>query len=167
MSVISKAQADEIHARWNRGVFMKDDLECWFDNPHEYADYKVDGTPLSDDSKYRTKGLSKREDLMCVFWGQAQNTLSYLLAQDKDDIGQQLKIWRKQYRAGNIVLRECNNRDLEYKGRKFYSFILQPKDGGNFGPDGTQLLWGLFAEGLIYAWTSKENRDKIYNYIIG
>ena len=148
------------------GMFMRGELEEWFDNPHEYADFGFDGTPLSDDSKYRDTGLSKRKDLLCVFWGQQHQTLAYLLAQDKPSLGKQLKQWRSDYRRGKLVLREENNRDLEYKGRKFYSFILSPKDGSSFGADGTQLLWGLFAEGLIYAWTSKENRDKVYKYII-
>ena len=166
MPVITKERAREIQSHWKLGMFCRDELEEWFDNPHEYSDFGFDGEILSDDTKYKEIGLSKRKDLMCVFWGQRENTLAYLLTQDKKDFRKQLKQWRKDYRQGKIVLRKENNRDLEYKGRKFYSFILQPTKDGGFGPDGTQLLWGLFADGLIYAWTSKQNRDKIYNYII-
>ena len=165
MSVITKQRACEIQSNWRKGLFCKDQLQEWFDNPHAGSDFGFDGADLPDDTEYGKIGLSKRKDLMAVFWGQKQNTLAYLLTQDKPSLPKQLKIWRKQYRQGNLTLMKENNRDLEYKGRKFYCFILQPKEGDSFGADGTQLLWGLFAEGLIYAWTSKENRDKIYNYI--
>lgn len=165
MSVITKERALEIQSKWRMGIFCRQQLEEWFDNPHEGSDFGFDGGELADDTEYGNIGLSKRKDLLCVFWAQKQNTLAYLLTQDKPTLGKQLKIWRSNYRQGKLTLMEENNRDLEYKGRKFYCFILQPREGGSFGADGTQLLWGLFAEGLIYAWTSKENRDKVYKYI--
>jgi|TARA_R110000744_G_scaffold33908_1_gene79411 hypothetical protein len=148
-SRISKKESDIIHQKWSDGLFQREDLERYFDAPHYSKEI----------------GLSKDPDLLAVFWGQKENSLSYLLNEDKKDLHFQLKTWKKLIKEGVMIIRKENNRTHDYKGRKFYSFTLQPADGGNFGADGTQLLFGFFCDGLSYNWTSQKNRDNIVKYL--
>jgi hypothetical protein len=165
MSVLSLDEYRRIQKKWDSGHFNKEDLQKVFDSDTSALIQTTISGGMKEDHG-RHVGLSKRKDLRCIFWGQKENNLSYLL--NTDNISNQMKDWKRGRKENQLTLLRANNRDWEYKGRKFYSFTLQPaSDDGNFGADGTQLLFGWFCDGLTYYWTSKHNRDAIFDYIMG
>lgn len=111
-----------------------------------------------------------KPDLLCVMNSVRSHTPSYLLMEDKDVFMRtEVKRWRKLALTGMMNIKECNCKEHEYKGRKYYSLTLQTHLNGELQEiqDPTALmLFGWMCCGLTYFFTAKTNRDKIREYVM-
>jgi hypothetical protein len=165
---MEKEEYTKIHNNFKRGMFVRNQLERVFDSPQtKLLAYKFATGEEKDyvEDTHKTMGVSQHPNLLCVFWGQEQQTLSYLLK--GDNFKPQMKTWRILAKNKTLQILSCNNIEHQYKNRNYYSFTIQPTNvDSDFGADGTQLLFGFFCSGLSYHWTSKKNRDVVYKYIM-
>lgn len=79
----------------------------------------------------------------------------------------QMKDWRKKIRQGKLQCIEYNNKTKTTDdGRVWYILVMQQSNIENDTMDNLGLmLLGEMVDGCIYAFKSKENRDKIFEYI--
>ena len=160
-SPLSRAECDAITRKWDMGMFCKEDMERMIDAP-PVGDYMGDETDF-------TTGVSQRKDLMCMFWFGQHRRPSYLYMRDNGDFKKQMKLWRQQAVKGIINIHDCNVKDMEYKGRKFYGFTLTIYNDGEIQECADPLslmLFGYMCDGLTYWMTAKTNRDMIVKYIM-
>ncbi len=161
-SPLSRAEYDKIRDRSRRGVFIREDIERMIDAP-------PCRDSIDDETDFKT-GVTQRKDLMCIFWVAQSRHPAYLYTKDNTNFKKQMKIWRKQAVEGVIKIYDCNIRDKEYKGRKYYGFTLsQHGDDGEIEMCRDPLSMFLFeyvCDGLTYWMTAKSNRDMIVKYIM-
>jgi hypothetical protein len=86
---------------------------------------------------------------------------------NKEEMNEQMKLWRNLAKEGKIQLYVENNMEYEVTGgekeKKVYSLVITPTGDANFCP--MSLAWGTMVSGFTYAFTKKENRDAVYAYV--
>ena len=172
-SPLSKDEAMAIHARFQRGMFAREDVERMFDSPAMNdegvcCDSMGLASDIYDDPEI---GVSQNPKLMAVFWVARKRQLAFLLMRDQDIFKSEMKQWRKQAVQGVINIIPQNFKDTEYKGRKFYGLCLQQHDPTTgelqSDPDPMSLfLFGYMISGICYYFTAKTNRDMVYEYVM-
>ena len=85
------------------------------------------------------------------------------------DTQQQMKMWRKRAKAGELKICAYNNKEVVVDGKTWYILIVQPyKDGklcGEIDASGL-MIFGIMATGFIYAFKTEANRDMTYKYVM-
>ena len=162
-SPMTRAESDKITRKWDMGMFCKEDMERMVDAPPA-GDYMGDETDF-------TTGVSQRKDLMCMFWFGQHRRASYLYKRDNADFKKQMKLWRQQAVRGVVNIHDCNCKDMEYKGRKYYGFTLTQHDAETgevqrCADPLSLMLFGYMCDGLTYWMTAKTNRDMIVKYVM-
>lgn len=132
-------------------VFAKEDMEEIFDAPEG-----------------NHKSLSQHPHLLFVYWHHAKEALDFMVR--GDDYKGDMKACRKAVQDGLYTILGENNHDHEYKGRKFYSFTMTPLPfdavSSSLPVEGTDVLFGWFCPGRTYYWTSKKNRDAMFEHLM-
>lgn len=146
---LSKEEDEEICQRMGGGLCVREDFERMVD-----AD-----------------GMSHNPELMCLFWHGGFGRPSYLLKEDRQVFSVEMKMWRARARKGEINIIAANCQSHEYKGRNFYGLCLQyhEQPSGELVDVSDPLsltLFGYLCSGITYYFTSKQNRDKIRDYVM-
>jgi len=97
---------------------------------------------------------------------------------DRDEMTEQMKMWRKQAKAGELKIMKYNNKAFtingmkktELNGKVWHCLVVQGYKGevqeeGNLSPFGCLIL-GYLVTGMMYAFDKAENRDAVYSYIM-
>ena len=81
---------------------------------------------------------------------------------NKEEMKEQMILWKKLAKEGKINVYDYNNFESEVVGTKFYSLTIT-SNVENLCPLGMCL--GFMVSGHTYAYTSKQNRDTIFDFI--
>jgi hypothetical protein len=110
-----------------------------------------------------------RGEIAFAYHRQAKDTMWI----NKDEMTEQMKIWRKQKKAGDLHLNPKNNRTKVIGGKTWYIFVVQEgPDPEHIKPIGIDPIGfgfdeGMFlVDGMIYAFKDVRNRDMTYEYIM-
>ena len=78
----------------------------------------------------------------------------------------QMKDWRLQKKQGILTINTQNNKEYMISGKKWYTMVIQDVDleKNNIDPLGFGV--GYVVSGMIYWFSSKENRDSIVSYVM-
>ena len=84
---------------------------------------------------------------------------------DNNTMKTQMKMWRKLAKEGKIIMRTCNNKNFNYKGKEYYLLEVQKIE-----EDPTCLI-GLFIAKLLvngcgYVFLTESSRDKVVEYVM-
>jgi len=83
---------------------------------------------------------------------------------NKEEMKEQMILWKKLAKDGKIHVLEDNNFESEVGGTKLYSLVVSPdNDDESLCPLG--LCLDFMVSGFTYAFTSKQNRDTIFAFI--
>jgi hypothetical protein len=81
-----------------------------------------------------------------------------------DETKEQMKMWRKWVKNGEIEIIAHNNKNKEVNGKMWYCLVVNPKPNtADFDPFGLMVL-GEMVSGYIYAFDKEHNRDAAYKY---
>ena len=110
-----------------------------------------------------------RNEIAFAYHRQAQDTMWI----NKQEMTDQMKVWRKQKKEGVLHLNPFNNQTKVIGGKTWYVFVVQlgpdPEHIKSIGPDplGFGFDDGMFiVDGMIYAFKDEKNRDMTYEYIM-
>ena len=111
--------------------------------------------------------LEDKQKDIAISWNVQQHSFMWLSVKD---VKQQMKMWRKMAKKGELKICGYNNRDVEYDGKTWYILVAQPyKDGDlencNIDPM-SMCIFSFMVSGYCYAFRTKENRDMTYNYVM-
>ena len=95
------------------------------------------------------------------------NEYSYF---NREQMNDQMKLWRKLVKEGHIVIAEGNHRSPTICGKQFHTFVLQHTDL-NANPQidriGLAFDGGAFlVSGYIYCFKNIANRDSVFKYVM-
>jgi len=106
---------------------------------------------------------------LAICWLQREGVFSLY---DKTEMTSQMKLWRKLAKEGKVKMGHYNNKDKKEGGRDWAILVVQPYDPitnkmkeCDFDPMGLFIM-GEMVSGFIYAFRSKENRDKVFEYVM-
>ena len=88
---------------------------------------------------------------------------------NNDELREQMKLWRKSVKKGDLLIREFNNKTFKIKGIDWYIMVVQDT-AGNIGVDKIGLGFDdaqFLVSGYIYVFKHKANRDATYKYVMG
>jgi len=107
----------------------------------------------------------QRKGGVCITYFKMMREIDWASA---SEIQQTYALFRKEVRKGNLIVRKENNEEYTYKGRKFYSLVIQDtKRNGDHEPCPIMLLvFKNMVSGFSYFFTNKENRDKMFNWLM-
>lgn len=122
-----------------------------------------DAIRMSFKSSYPT--WNKNEVMMSYF--ASGNCFNF---QNKTQTQKQIKLWRRLAMEGKIKIANYNNKTKIINGVEHYILVVQPYKDGQFtytcfDPMGLFIL-GEMVNGFIYLFKSKENRNKIVEYVM-
>lgn len=81
---------------------------------------------------------------------------------NKEEMKEQMILWKKLAKEGKIHVLECNNFECEVAGTNLYSLVIS-SNVENLCPLGMCLEF--MVSGHTYAYTSKQNRNTIFDFI--
>jgi predicted transcriptional regulator len=92
------------------------------------------------------------------------HTTGDISAYNNDEMREQMVVWKDLAKQGKLVVRECNNRTRQIKGKDHYLLTIQPvPNDTNMDPIGLAL--DFMVSGYIYLFKKEVNRDSVFNYI--
>lgn len=104
---------------------------------------------------------------LCLSWIAREKQFSWF---DEAMLKEQMKIWRKLAKQGELKIMEYNNTSHKVNGKTFYDFVVQPYHNGEMEDcpmcPYSLLINGIMVSGYTYTFTKQENRDAIYNYVM-
>jgi hypothetical protein len=128
----------------------------------------------------------QRKGDMCWGLNQQVQDITYLT---KYEITENMKLWRKLRKQGEITMPENQNICIEIDGNKFHILAIRHGDDDNDSvpaADPTILSWDpetipktdlwkgvigkymcQYSEGYLYYFKSEKNRDMVYKYVMG
>ena len=85
---------------------------------------------------------------------------------NNEDMKGQMKDWRLQKKQGILTINTQNNREFMISGKKWYTMVIQDVDleKNNIDPLGFGV--GFVVSGMIYWFSSKQNRDSVISYVM-
>jgi len=110
---------------------------------------------------------------ICFCWNKKANDFGL---HNKEEMGEQMKWWRKQAKEGILAMITQNNQEIVFNGRTYWTLCVQSYKNGALDTDngfnsidiGGSVFGGddnfRMVSGAIYAFTSKVNRDLAFNY---
>jgi hypothetical protein len=117
-----------------------------------------------------TDNIFANPNLLCLFGDIRTGEPQYLLTQDhkmwfKTDVSG----WREQYKQGILQLLPANQKSHKClhplcEGKVFYGLCLQLKDSQISDPN-AMMNFGWICNGYTYFFKSKQNRDKVLEWI--
>jgi len=127
---------------------------------------------LSKMSVIKTKELLKaldyglstmRKDEVSFWWNYQGRDISIC---SKNQMKQQMRIWRDLFKKLKIWVKEFNNKTVEHNNKKYYSLVIQPS-GDDDCPfiDPLAMSLGLIVSGYVMFFISEKNRDMTYEYV--
>jgi hypothetical protein len=127
--------------------------------------YSFDDKYMKGCYNYMLNKFDKSNDLAVTF---IKDRKDFMLL-NKEEMNEQMKIWRQQAKNGLIVINDCNDFKLRDEDeKKWYVFVVQNRDetkSCGIDPFGIYIL-GILVDGYVYAFKSKTNRDNIRNYVM-
>ena len=87
-----------------------------------------------------------------------------------DEMREQMREWKKQRIDGDITLYEENKNEFKIGKRTYYTFVITPLEVGKaeaIGLDPLGIGMSYLVDGYIYWFVKKENRDAVFNYVMG
>lgn len=89
---------------------------------------------------------------------------------NKQELGFQMKEWRKLVKKGELTIRLANNKTKQVDDKDWHLLVIQPKDDDKLADYSVDLfgalLLGFHVNGYIYAFDNIKNRDMIYEYVM-
>jgi len=117
--------------------------------------------------QYNTAMRLKSSSDLAIYFHHQQKEFH---AMNKEELGFQMKDWRKQVKKGELTIRLGNNKTRTIDGKDWHFLVIQPKDDSkleNYSIDlFGALLLGFHVTGYIYAFENIKNRDMIYEYVM-
>ena len=78
----------------------------------------------------------------------------------------QMRMWRKLAKIGGLTIRFINSKSKTLDdGKTWHWLVIQPTGYTGIDPLGAMVL-GEMVNGFIYCFKSKENRDKVQEYVM-
>jgi hypothetical protein len=90
---------------------------------------------------------------------------------NREQMNEQMREWRKDVKAGKIVIDERNHRSPTICGKQFHTLVLQSADLDanpmNIDRIGLAFDDGCFlVSGYIYCFKTLANRDSVFKYVM-
>ena len=88
---------------------------------------------------------------------------------DKPTMNEEIKKWRKLAKQGKVKICKYNNMNFEYKGKTYYTLVIQFYKNEKMNENWCVMLAGVFGiwlKGTGYCFRTQQNRDNIYNYVM-
>ena len=85
---------------------------------------------------------------------------------NNEDMKGQMKDWRLQKKQGILTINTQNNKEFMISGKKWYTMVIQDVDLEKNNIDPLGFGFGYVVSGMIYWFSSKENRDSIVSYVM-
>ena len=105
---------------------------------------------------------------ICWFYQYKQEEICCM---NKDELHEQMKLWRTLAVDGKIKIMKYNNRKrTSFDGKEWYILVVQPTENGNqfynqYDPVGLLLL-NFMVSGMVYCFKEKKNRDDIAKWVM-
>ncbi len=102
-----------------------------------------------------------------IYWCEHKRCIAYLLPCDTAVWKKEISGWRKHFLTGKMEALEGNNKDKEYKGKKYYQIVIQQPEACDLGGNSPLALLGFseMVSGWVYYFPSKKVRDNLYTYL--
>ena len=89
----------------------------------------------------------------------------------REQMGEQMKMWRKLVKDGELVIQEANHRSPTIHGKHFYTFVIQSADLVAHPMELDRLGLGFddgafLVSGHIYVFKTEANRDSTFKYVM-
>jgi len=90
---------------------------------------------------------------------------------NREQMGEQMKVWRKLVKEGTLVIQEANHRSPTIHGKQFYTFVIQTADLDAHPMEIDRLGLGFddrcfLVSGHIYVFKTEANRDSTFKYVM-
>jgi hypothetical protein len=99
-------------------------------------------------------------------------SLGHFMRLNEVEMHGQMKLWRKSAKTGKVFMNDKNNIKVTASdGKVWHILVVQPCKEGDVHPDtgidpcGLMVL-GVMVSGNVYAYKSKENRDKVFSWVM-
>jgi len=123
--------------------------------------------PKDIGTQFQLSIQDQQQGEMCLTFYKANN---HFMWYDKPTLTENMKMWRKSAKNGSIKICKYNNKNLEYMGKTYYTFVIQSYKNNICQQDGwcPLMLCGFntMVSGYGYCFRTQENRDTIYNYVM-
>jgi hypothetical protein len=107
-----------------------------------------------------------------VFWCYHRKQKE-LMWGSKDELTEQIKIWKKQRKSGELTLLKKNVKTVKVQGKTYYTFTLTPTINGEAIDCGIDPIGAcgldessFMVRGYMYFFVAKFNRDTCFNWIM-
>jgi hypothetical protein len=89
-----------------------------------------------------------------------------IVTTDKEQMGIDMRMYRRVVREGRVqIMPENNVMRLDMDNRNWYHLVLQSTSQPD-SPSAAALAFGRHVSGITYLFSSEDNRDKVYRYIM-
>jgi hypothetical protein len=118
-----------------------------------------------DMTKRMAHALRLQQDGVCLTWIKHREDYCWLNAKETQT---QIRQFKKLLQKGAIEVSSGNNKTFTYKGKKWFSLVILPTDENDqsFCPS-MLLIFGYMVSGYGYMFSNKQNRDKMYEWLVG
>jgi hypothetical protein len=111
--------------------------------------------------------VMKPSDIV-IFW---QHNIDDLACFNDDELQHQIKLWRREAVNGRIQMFSANNRTFQKGGKSWYTLVVHIYDEGEFSDANVMDPFALhhfgeMVEGFFYCFTTEENRDRAFNFVM-
>ena len=110
---------------------------------------------------------AKKTDTVMFLHQRLFHQTGILCAMNNTEMKTQMRDWRKFAKEGKITIRFINSKSRTLEdGNTWHWFVVQPTNGEcDFDSLGLMVL-GEMVDGFIYCFKSKENRDRVQEYVM-
>jgi len=118
---------------------------------------------IKEDIRYYMQN-KKRTDIVLTF----NETTQLFKSSNKNEIGQEMKEFKKQQKRGELIIDNINNTTQFIDGVPLYIMVIQYTDTSRNPLCCTGLGFDqyLIVNGFIYSFKTEENRDSLYKYVM-
>ena len=120
----------------------------------------------NDMEKRMAHALRLQQDGVCLTWVQQQEDYCWLNPRDTQT---QIRQFKKLLQKGTIEVSPRNNKEFTYKGKKWFSLVIQPtneNDQQQYVCPSMLLIFRYMVSGYGYMFSNKQNRDKMYEWLV-